>query len=108
MRFRFHLDRGASTVEASAFGLFRSRLTFHEGFGCVEHFGSKPPYLLRSDIVALKTPKAPPVLPEIAGPDVVEPSDPALKAALDHAFEEPVRAAISGAPRPSWSCATAR
>ena len=28
-------------------------------------------------------------MPEIAGPDVVEPSDPALKAALDHAFEEP-------------------
>jgi len=29
------------------------------------------------------------LLPEIAGPAPVEPSDPALKAALDHAFEEP-------------------
>ena len=48
-----------------------------------------PPYLLKSDIIALKTPKTPPVLPEIAGPAVVEPADPALKAALDHAFEEP-------------------
>jgi hypothetical protein len=28
-------------------------------------------------------------LPEITGPAVVEPADPALKAALDHAFEEP-------------------
>jgi hypothetical protein len=28
-------------------------------------------------------------LPEIAGPDLVEPADPALKAALDHAFEDP-------------------
>lgn len=85
----FQLDRTAKTVDASALGLFRSRATFHEGLGCVEQHGSKPPYLLRSDIVALKTPKAPPLLPEIAGPAVVEPSDPHLKAALDHAFEEP-------------------
>src|SRR5262249_8899046 len=60
----------------------------HEGFGCVEHLGAKAPYLLRSDVEALKVPKTPPLLPEIAGPDVVEPTDPALKAALDHAFEE--------------------
>jgi CubicO group peptidase (beta-lactamase class C family) len=45
--------------------------------------------VLRSDIDALKVPKSPPLLGEIAGPDVVAPSDPALKAALDHAFEEP-------------------
>ncbi|MFL6825217.1 MAG: serine hydrolase domain-containing protein, partial [Bradyrhizobium sp.] len=44
---------------------------------------------LRSDIAALKTPKTPPLLSEIAGPAVVEPADPALKAALDHAFDEP-------------------
>lgn len=85
----FQLDRTAKTVDAATLGLFRSRATFHEGLGCVEQHGSKPPYLLRSDIVALKKPKAPPLLPEIAGPAVVEPSDPALKAALDHAFEEP-------------------
>ena len=47
------------------------------------------PYLLKSDIEALRTPKTPPLLPEIAGPALVEPTDPALKAALDHAFEEP-------------------
>ncbi len=85
----FQLDRAGRTVDASALGLFRSRAVFHEGLGCVEQHGSKPPYLLRSDIVALKTPKTPPLLPEIAGPAVVEPSEPALKAALDHAFEEP-------------------
>jgi CubicO group peptidase (beta-lactamase class C family) len=55
----------------------------------VRVLGGREPYLLKADIVALKTPKPPPLLPEIAGPDVVEPSDPALKAALDHAFEEP-------------------
>ena len=85
----FQLDRTGKTVDVSTLGLFRSRATFHEGLGCVEQHGSKPPYLLRSDIVALKNPKAPPLLPEIAGPAVVEPSDPALKTALDHAFEEP-------------------
>jgi CubicO group peptidase (beta-lactamase class C family) len=85
----YRLDRNARTVDVSALGLFRSHMTFHEGFGCVEQHGAKPPYMLKSDIVALKTPKTPPVLPEIASPAVVEPSDPALKAALDHAFEEP-------------------
>ncbi len=85
----YRLDRGAGTVEVSTLGLFRSRMTFHEGFGCVEQQGAKLPYLLKSDIIALKTPKTPPVLPEIAGPAVVEPSDPALKAALDRAFEDP-------------------
>ncbi len=86
---RYHLDATAKTVEASTLGLFRSRAVFHEGQGCIDLHGSKEPYLLRSDLQALKVPKAPPLLPDIAGPGVVEPSNPGLKAALDHAFEEP-------------------
>ena len=86
---RYQIDRTAKTADASTMGLFASHAIFHEGFGCVLIHGSQPPYLLRSDLVALKTPKAPPLMPDIAGPDVVAPSDPALKAALDHAFEEP-------------------
>ena len=86
---RYHLDRTAKIVEASVAGLFASRAAFHEGFGCVMLLGPEQPYLLRSDIEALKKARTPPLLPEIAGPAVVEPSDPALKAALDHAFEEP-------------------
>ncbi len=85
----FDLDRSRQTLEASLAGLFGSRAAFHEGFGCVLLRGSKQPYLPRSDIEALKTPKTPPLLPEIAGPAIVEPSDPGLHAALDHAFEEP-------------------
>jgi len=85
----FRLDRVAKTVDVSTLGLFRSRATFHEGFGCVEPLGSSQPYLLKTDVEALKVPKTPPLLPEIAGPGVVEPSDPALQAALKHAFEEP-------------------
>ncbi|KRR17376.1 serine hydrolase [Bradyrhizobium lablabi] len=85
---QFTLDRSARTVDASTLGLFRSRAAFHDGFGCVDQHGAKEPYLLKSDVEALKA-KTPPALPEIAGAAVVEPSDPALKAALDHAFEEP-------------------
>jgi CubicO group peptidase (beta-lactamase class C family) len=86
---RYRLDRAAGTVDASLAGLFGSRAAFHDGFGCVVLHGPREPYLLKSDIAVLKKPKSPPLLAEIAGSAVVEPSDPGLKAALDHAFEEP-------------------
>jgi hypothetical protein len=86
---KYHLDRTGQTVDASLAGLFGSRAAFHEGLGCVLLHGPNEPYLLKSDIAALKTPKSPPLLAEIAGPAPVEPADPGLKAALDHAFEEP-------------------
>jgi len=85
----FRIDRKAWTADASTLGLFGGHAAFHEGFGCVERHDGKEPYLLKSDVEALKAPKTPPLLPEIAGPAVVEPADPALRAALDHAFEEP-------------------
>ena len=85
----FQLDRKARTVESSALGFFRARALFHDGLGCVEQHGTKQPYLPKNDVEALRAPKTPPLLPEIAGPAVVEPTDAALKAALDHAFEEP-------------------
>ena len=86
---RYHLDRADGIVDASFAGMLGSRAAFHDGLGCVTLAGSAKPYLLKSDIAALKIPKTPPLLPEIAGAAVVEPSDPKLKAALDHAFEEP-------------------
>src|SRR3954447_6147424 len=85
----YRLDRASGIVDASFAGMLGSRAAFHDGFGCLTLAGSAKPYLLRSDVAALKTPKTPPLLPEIAGPPVVEPSDEKLKAALDHAFEEP-------------------
>src|SRR5258707_236373 len=85
----YHLDRAGKTVAASVAGLFGSRAAFHDGFGCVLLHGPNGPYLLKSDIDALKALKSPPLLPEIAGAAIVEPSDPKLKVALDHAFEEP-------------------
>ena len=86
---RYDLDRTRQTVDASVAGLLGSHAVFHEGLGCVLTHGSKEPYILKSDIAALRTPKTPPLLAEIAGPAVVEPADPNLKAALDHAFDEP-------------------
>jgi CubicO group peptidase (beta-lactamase class C family) len=85
----YHLDRAGKTVDTSMAGLFGSRAAFHDGFGCVLLHAPEKPYLLKSDIDALRMPKNPPLLPEIAGAAIVEPSDPKLKAALDHAFEEP-------------------
>jgi CubicO group peptidase (beta-lactamase class C family) len=85
---RYQIDRAGGTVDVSVLGLFATRAAFHDGFGCVLLHGSQEPYLLKSDIEALEVPKIPPLLPEIAGPTLIEPSDPALKAALDHAFEE--------------------
>jgi len=85
----YQLDRTAQTVDVALAGLFASHASFHEGLGCVLLHAGKEPYLLKSDIAALKTPKTPPLLAEIAGAALVEPSDPRLKAALDHAFEEP-------------------
>ncbi len=85
---RYHVDRDRNIVDSSAAGLFGSRAAFHDGFGCVVLHGPEP-YILKSDLAALKNPKEPPLLPEIAGAAIVEPSDPGLKAALDHAFAEP-------------------
>jgi hypothetical protein len=60
----YRLDRTGQTVEASLAGLFGSRAAFHDGFGCVLLHGSEQPYLLKSDVAVLKTPKTPPLLPE--------------------------------------------
>jgi hypothetical protein len=86
---RYRLDRARKTVDTSLLGLLGSRAAFHDGLGCVRLHGSREPYLVRSDFDALRRPKNPPLLPEIAGPAIVEPADPLLTAALDHAFEEP-------------------
>src|SRR3982074_2950509 len=85
----YRLDRAGKTVDASVAGLFGSRAAFHDGFGCVLLHGPDGPYLLKSDIAAFKTPKTRPLRAELAGAAIVVPSDPELKAALDHAFEEP-------------------
>jgi hypothetical protein len=84
---RYGIDRPTGVVTASVAGLFASRAAFRDGFGCVMLLGPEP-YLLKVDVASLKG-KEPPLLPEIAGPEIVAPNDARLKVALDHAFEEP-------------------
>jgi CubicO group peptidase (beta-lactamase class C family) len=86
---RYTIERTKGLATASVAGLFESRAAFHEGFGCVMLLGPEP-YLLKVDVTSLKG-KEPSLLPDIAGPDIVVPSDPKLQAALDHAFEEPTQ-----------------
>jgi CubicO group peptidase (beta-lactamase class C family) len=82
------LDRVRETVSVSVDGLFESRAIFRDGFGCVLLLGSKEPYQLATDVAAMKKSGDQSLLSEIAGSTRVEPSDPRLRAALDHAFEE--------------------
>ncbi len=86
---RHRLDRTVKTVDVSVMGSLAAHSAFHDGFGCVLMHGAAAPYLLKNDIEALQVSKSPPLLPDIAGPAPVEPTDPALTTALDHAFEEP-------------------
>jgi hypothetical protein len=92
---RYPVDRATNTVDVSVLGLMASHAVFRDGVGCVLRHGSQAPYQLRSDIDAPKEPKTPPLLPEIAGPDLVEPADPALKAAAVSCLRGNGRAALS-------------
>jgi CubicO group peptidase (beta-lactamase class C family) len=80
----YAIDREHSEVTATFAGLVESRAVYRGPLGClVLHGGAPPPAVLET------SPAEPSQLPPIAGPDVVEPSGPALMAALDRAFAEP-------------------
>ena len=82
----YRVDRTARLITVDYFGHFVSRAGYRPGLGCrVVHDGpvdaSLPP-------PAAPTPS---LLPEIAGPDIVEGANPGLRAALDHVFAEPAQ-----------------
>ena len=85
---RWDVDRITPSVTASLGGLFPSRAIFRDGLGCVLVHGHKPiasvPPALLADIRGKPNPDA----PIIAGPAIVETTNPRLKAALDAAFAE--------------------
>jgi CubicO group peptidase (beta-lactamase class C family) len=81
---RWSVDRQQQTVSADWFGRFESTAVYRGPAGCLLWRGHQPP-------------PSPPVLapftaalqPEIAGLQIVEPSDPALIRALDNIFADP-------------------
>jgi len=86
----YHVDEAHRAVTTTVAGMFESRALYRDGLGC----------LLVGDGEAADTPSpeeiaagsaTPSLLPEIAGPAVVEPRDARLRSALDLGFAEPDR-----------------
>ncbi len=84
------IDRQKHEVITTFAGGAPSRAIYRGALGCLVVQGPAP-----APAQVDTAPLAPRLLPAIAGQDVVTPSDPALTAALDHAFAEPDR----GPPR---------
>jgi hypothetical protein len=82
----YKIDRARKDVTVTLLGGGRSHAVFREGLGCyLSHDdasvdASLPP-------AASNTQRA--LLPEIAGPSLVEPANPDLRLAIDRAFAEP-------------------
>jgi hypothetical protein len=80
---RTHVDGPRREVRSDIAGAFRSRSVYRDGRGCTLVQRGSPPRALATP------PPEPAVLGDIAGPAVVAPQTPALRAAIDAAFAEP-------------------
>jgi CubicO group peptidase (beta-lactamase class C family) len=78
----YRVDRERHEVRASVLGAFGARAVYREGLGCV---------LVHGDATLPESAgfKAEPIASAFAEPGVVEPTDPAFRKVLDHAFAEP-------------------
>jgi len=82
------VDRSKREVRVRVFGGFETRSIYRDGLGCLNVTGvaaadAPAPASFESE------PRAVPLLGDIARPDIVEPRDPGLKAAIDSAFASP-------------------
>ena len=85
---RYTVDPGRREVSASLLGSLASRAVFRDGLGCVLVHGNEP--LATASLATLASMRhAEALLPAIAGPVIVPPTEPRLKAALEAAFAEP-------------------
>lgn len=80
---RYHIDRDKREVTATLAGSFKSRAVYRGAEGCLVVQGPVP------EPAAEAPPPVPTVMPSMAGPDIVAPTDPAVLVALDRAFSEP-------------------
>jgi len=87
----YQVDREHRAVTATFLGAYQSRAAYRDGLGCIVVHGAEPADTPRSAKAAAAEPRAAALLPEIAGPEVVEPADDRLRIALDRAFAEPAR-----------------
>jgi len=79
------VDRDARDVTVTLFGLGKSHAVYREGLGCRLDHGDPT-----TDVtVPAEAKPQPALLPEIAGPAVVQPVMPQLAQALERAFAEP-------------------
>jgi len=82
---RYDVDRDRAEVRATIAGLAESRALYRPPFGCVNATGTAT---TTPAATPPSTPAAPALLAPIAGPEPVQTGDPALRLALDHAFDE--------------------
>jgi CubicO group peptidase (beta-lactamase class C family) len=88
---RYHIDREKQEVRTTVLGAFAARAVYRDGLGCLlVHDGDRVP-----DAGGLHDGPATALLamPDSMGLAVLEPSDPAMRQALDLAFAEPNAAA---------------
>jgi CubicO group peptidase (beta-lactamase class C family) len=78
------VDPTARRVTTTVLGLFKTSAKFHDGYGCRLEFAGDIPL----DAPPQRATGIQPSLPDIAGPDIVAPTDSALTRALDNAFAQ--------------------
>lgn len=81
---RYEVDRQRQEVRATLGGLLGSRARYQPGWGCMLTADG----LLPAFGAPARADGAKALLPDIAGPEVVAPTSPALRAAIDGAFAE--------------------
>jgi CubicO group peptidase (beta-lactamase class C family) len=85
---RYQVDEARHEVRSTLAGRFEARARYRSGLGCLVVNGEQGGVASAEGEAGARDEVAP-LLPELAGPEVVEPADPALRAALDQAFAEP-------------------
>jgi len=83
----YKVDRDRKEVTATIAGGFKNRAVYREGLGCVVVHGELEPFSPQTTLASVST--AAPAWPDLAGPQVVAPTNEKLRAALDHAFSDP-------------------
>ncbi|HEY1933281.1 MAG TPA: serine hydrolase [Acetobacteraceae bacterium] len=82
----YAVDRTRRDVRVDLFGHFAAHAVYRDKLGCLLLQGTGT---VDDASPAEASASPPPLMPDIAGPAVVEPDNPALRAALDQVFAEP-------------------